>query len=111
MAVDAGLVELIRDDLSDEPGITERRMFGGLCFLKDGNMVAAVHGSGGAMFRVGKTAEAAALEISGAAPMEMTGRRMGGFVDVRDPDALADDTRRLAWLALALDHARTLAPK
>ena len=74
-------------------------------------MVAAVHGSGGAMFRVGKASEAAALEIAGAAPMEMTGRRTGGFVDVRDPDALADDARRLAWIALALGHARSLPPK
>lgn len=111
MAVDEGLVEMLRDDLAEEPGITEKRMFGGVCFLKDGNMLAAVHGSGGAMFRVGKASEAEALGMPGAAPMEMTGRRMGGFVDVRDPEALADDARRTGWLGLALRNAGGLPPK
>ena len=111
MAVDDGLVAMLRDDLTAEAGISEKRMFGGLCFLKDGHMIAAVHGSGGAMFRVGKATEKEALAIDGAAPMEMTGRRMGGFVDVRDPDALADDARRGVWLAMALAHAGTLPPK
>ncbi len=111
MALEEGLVALIRDDLADEPGITEKRMFGGLCFLKDGNMVAAVHGSGGAMFRVGKEAEPEALALDGAKPMTMTGRRMGGFIDVRDPDAIADDDRRSRWMGMALNFARTLPPK
>ncbi len=111
MAYDEGLATLLREDLAQEPGITEKKMFGGLCFLKDGNMLAGVHGTGGAMFRVGKAAEAEALAIEGAGPMEMTGQRMGGFIDVRDPDALADDTRRNRWLDLALAHVRSLPAK
>ena len=111
MAHDEALAEVLREDLSDEDGITERKMFGGLCLMKNGHMIAGVHGAGGMMFRVGKPHEAEAMAIDGAGPMEMTGRRMGGFVDVVDPEALADDKRRRRWLHLALDHAATLPPK
>ncbi len=110
MAYDEGLATLLREDLAAEPGITEKKMFGGLCFLKDGNMVAGVH-RGGAMFRVGKDAEAEAMAIEGAGPMTFTGRKMGGMIDVEDDEAIADDARRGAWLSLALDYARSLPAK
>ena len=109
MAYDDGLADLIRTDLVDEPGISEKKMFGGLCFLHRGNMLCGVH-AGGGMFRVGKPREAAAMAVEGAGPMTFTGRRMGGFVDVTD-DCLVDDTRRAALLALALENARALPPK
>ena len=88
MSYDAGLAEILRGDLVGRPGITEKRMFGGLAFLVDGNMLCGVHPKG-AMFRVGKANEAAALAVDGARPMDFTGRPMGGFVDV-DADLVAD---------------------
>ena len=109
MAYDEGIAELMRGDLVDEPGITEKKMFGGLCFLREGNMLCGVH-AGGGMFRVGKSREAAAIAIEGAGPMMFTGRKMGGFVDVTD-EALADDARRGQWMVLALENARSLPPK
>jgi len=109
MAYDEGLAELMRGDLADETGVTEQKMFGGLCFLLNGNMVCGVH-SGGGMFRVGKPREAEALAVEGAGPMLFSGRRMGGLVDVSD-DCLADDVRRLELMALALTNARGLQPK
>ncbi|WP_412562639.1 TfoX/Sxy family protein [Thalassobius sp. MITS945101] len=109
MAYDEGLAHLMRDDLSEEPGISEKKMFGGLCFLLHGNMVCGVHKDGG-MFRVGKPRETAALAIDGAREMDFTGRRMGGFVDV-DTDLMSDDSRRLQLMELALTNARALPPK
>ena len=109
MAYDEGLAELMRSDLADEPGVTEKKMFGGLCFLKDGNMICGVHRSGG-MARVGKLREAEALQLSGIAPLSFTGRKMGGMVDVPE-EVLADDARRAEIVALALDYARSLPPK
>lgn len=109
MAYDEGLAHLMRDDLSEEPGISEKKMFGGLCFLLHGNMVCGVHKDGG-MFRVGKPREAAALAINGAREMDFTGRRMGGFVDV-DADLMGDDSRRQRMMDLALANARALPPK
>ncbi len=109
MAYDEGLAEILRQDLVDRPGITEKKMFGGLCFLINGNMLCGVH-SGGGMFRVGKDNEAQALAIDGAGPMQFTGRKMGGLIDVTD-DGLVDDARRAEWLRLALDFAGQLPAK
>jgi len=109
MAHDEGMAQLLRDDLLDEPGISERIMFGGLCFMLNRNMLCGVSPKG-CMFRVGKDREAQARAIPGAGPMQFTGRRMGGMIDVSD-EAFQDDTRRTQWLALALTNARALPAK
>ncbi len=109
MAHDEGLAEMMRDDLAEQPGITERRMFGGLAFMLHGHMVCGVHRDG-AMFRVGKPREAEARAIPGTGPMEFTGRPMGGMV-AADAEAMADDHRRQRLLALALANAASLPPK
>ena len=109
MAYDEGLVSLIRDDLAERDGISEKRMFGGLCFLDRGNMLCGVS-KRGAMFRVGKENEAAAIAMDGTSEMDFTGRRMGGFVDA-DEELMADDDRRSALMALALEFVGSLPPK
>lgn len=109
MAHDPGMAEQMRSDLGAPEGLSERRMFGGLCFMLHGHMVCGVH-KDGAMYRVGKAAEADALALDGVAPLSFTGRRMGGMVET-DLDGFADDEVRAALTALALDHARSLPPK
>ncbi len=109
MAYDDGLAELMRDDLSDIDGISEKKMFGGLCFLLHGHMVCGVH-QGGGMARVGKAREAEALQIDGTAPLSFTGRPMGGMIDI-DEDLIGDDQRRGQVIALALTNAQSLPPK
>lgn len=99
MAYDEGLADLLRDALHDTPGISEKRMFGGLVFMMDGNMLCGVH-KGGGMFRVGKDRIDAALGVEGTRLMDFTGRPMNGFVDVTDE--VMDDAPRLnVLLALA----------
>ena len=109
MAYDQGLAELFRNDLIDTPGVKEKPMFGGLCFMLNGNMLCGVH-KGGGMFRVGKGNEPRALEIEGAQPMAFTGRPMGGLIDVSD-EAMADDNRRALWLELAMDFVGEMPAK
>ncbi|HEU0220987.1 MAG TPA: TfoX/Sxy family protein, partial [Paracoccaceae bacterium] len=75
MAHDEGLAQCLRGSLAGVAGISEKRMFGGRCFLLDGNMLCGVHRDW-AMFRVGREAEGAALAIPGAAAMRFTGRPM-----------------------------------
>ena len=58
MAYDEGLAEILRGDLADLPGIAEKKMFGGMAFMLNGNMLCGVHQAGG-MFRVGKANEVA----------------------------------------------------
>jgi TfoX/Sxy family transcriptional regulator of competence genes len=109
MAYDEGLAELMREELGERDGLTERRMFGGLAFLVHGNMVCGVH-RGGGMFRVGKEREAEALALTGVGPMQFTGRKMGGLVEVTDA-GMGDDGIRAALMRLSLDHVATLPPK
>ena len=109
MAYDPGLAQIFRDDLAELAGITEKSMFGGLCFMLNGNMLCGVH-KGGAMFRVGKDNEAQALDIDGVVPMAFTGRKMGGLVDM-EAAAFTDDARRSACLALALEFVSALPAK
>ena len=108
MAYDEGMAELMRTALADHPGVTEKRMFGGLCFLLDGNILCGVH-KGGGMFRVGPH-EPAARAIDGTGPMDFTGRPMAGFVNVTD-DALADDASLAALMAMALDYVGAMPAK
>ncbi|MBT8410148.1 MAG: TfoX/Sxy family protein [Alphaproteobacteria bacterium] len=109
MAYDEGLADLMRGDLLDEQGITERKMFGGIAFMLNGNMLCGVH-KGGGMFRVGKERKAAAMLIDGASAAAFTGRPMASMVEASE-DAIADDARRGALIALALTNARGLPPK
>lgn len=109
MAYDEGLAALLREDLADCEGITEKAMFGGIAFMLHGNMVCGVH-KDGAMFRVGKEREAEARALDDVHEMDFTGRPMGGMVNAGD-EAMADDDRRGRLMELALAHASSLPPK
>jgi TfoX/Sxy family transcriptional regulator of competence genes len=52
MAYDEDLANRIRELITGEPDVTEKRMFGGLAFLIGGNMSVAASGQGGLMVRV-----------------------------------------------------------
>jgi len=109
MAYDDGHLEIFRDALAETPGIIEKKMFGGICFMMDGNMLCGVH-KGGGMFRVGKENVDVALAIDGARPMDFTGRPMKGFVDVNE-DLLGDSARMDQMIALAKTYVGSLPPK
>ncbi|MCB2116740.1 MAG: TfoX/Sxy family protein [Rhodobacteraceae bacterium] len=110
MAYDEALAQILRDDLRGEDA-REQKMFGGLCFLMRGNMVAGVY-SGGGMFRIAKEDRAAALAVPGAAPILMgkAGREMAGMVGLA-AEAMPDDAARARLLGMALGLVRTLPPK
>ena len=91
MAYDEGSAELLREALGDLPFL-EKRMFGGIAFMLNGNMVCGVHKKGG-MFRIGKEADAQAQAIPGVGPMIFTGKPMAGFVECAD-EVIADDSAR-----------------
>ncbi|WP_171173450.1 TfoX/Sxy family protein [Ruegeria sp. HKCCD8929] len=108
MAYSEHMAETMRADLGVEPGLSEKKMFGGLCFLLHGNMVCGVH-KDGAMYRPGKEREAEALD-AGAQPLSFTGRPMGGMVEI-DGGAFEDANLRAKLTALSLANAASLPPK
>ena len=79
MAYDEALATKLRSILKDKSGIDEKKMFGGLCFFLNSNMLCGVE-KGRFMFRVGKEQEAHALSRPGTRVMEFNGRRMGGMI-------------------------------
>lgn len=108
MAEDPGKVELLREALGDLR-TTEKRMFGGTCFMLRGHMVCGTV-KAGAIFRVGKAHEAAARALPGVRAMNFTGKEMAGFVEAGD-ETLAEDATLAALMALALDFNNSLPPK
>ncbi len=109
MAYDEGLAQRIREMLEDHPGVAEKRMFGGLCFLLRDHMVSGVVGSE-LMVRVGADAYADALARPHAREMDFTGRALRGFVYVGEEGVAEDDDLR-SWLELGVRHAESLPPK
>ncbi|MEI8105060.1 MAG: TfoX/Sxy family protein [Actinomycetes bacterium] len=109
MAYDEGLAERVRLLVDDEPGISERRMFGGLCFLAYGNMCFGIVDSE-LMVRVGPDGYEASLAKPHARQMDFTGRAMRGLVYV-DEEGVAEDDDLVEWLRRGLDFAQSLPPK
>lgn len=108
MPHDPPLAERMRQALKRRRGITEKKMFGGYCWMLRGNMLCGVE-VGRYMFRVGKEQEAKALGRAGASPMDITGRPMSGFVWVRAENAEGETLR--AWIELASRYVGKLPPK
>jgi hypothetical protein len=97
----------VRAALADV-AVREVRMFGGVGFMLNGNMLVATS-KRGLLARVGKDAQAAALARPGARIMEMRGRIMQGYVFI-DPSALTKASVA-DWLRLARAFVETLPPK
>jgi TfoX/Sxy family transcriptional regulator of competence genes len=108
MADELELAASVRAALAGTGNIREVRMFGGIGFMLNGNLVAAAS-SRGLLLRVGKDHQPKALAQSGARPMVMRGRPMEGYVYV-DPAALNKQAVQNG-LRLAVAHVQTLPPK
>jgi TfoX/Sxy family transcriptional regulator of competence genes len=105
---DQELVVNVRAALAGTGNIREVKMFGGIGFMLNGNLVAAASRRG-LLFRVGKERQAEALAQSGARPMVMRGRTMEGYIYV-DPPALSPQAV-LNWIQLAVANVQALPPK
>jgi TfoX/Sxy family transcriptional regulator of competence genes len=108
MAFDQALAERVRDRLADRPGVTDKRMFGGLAFLTDGLLTVCVMGDD-LLVRVGKENAADALSRPGTRVFDMTGRPMKGWVAV--DGAVLDDDVLSGWIDEASAFVATLPPK
>ena len=109
MAYNETFAGILRDELALLDGITEKPMFGGLCFMLNGNMLCGVSEKVG-MARVGKEHEQTALELQGISPLSFTGRKMGGMVDI-EPVAFENQKTLRAVMSLAIDFVSALPAK
>lgn len=109
MAYDEKLAERIEVALADVKGVSTRKMFGGLCFMVNGNMCCGVV-KDRLMLRVGPEHYDEVLTMKGAAPMDFTGRPMKGMVFV-EPAATKRPASVRKWVQLALDFVSRLPRK
>ena len=110
MAYDEAFAQRVRDLLADEEGITEKAMFGGLAFLVDGHMAAAVSGRSLLMIRADASTEEHLLGRDGIEQTVMRGRPMRGWLDV-DGSMTEDDDALRELVEGAAAHTRALPPK
>jgi TfoX N-terminal domain len=110
VAYDEDLAERIRALVEDEHGLTEKKMFGGLAFLINGNMSVSASGQGGLLLRVDPEQTDALLDEPHAQSFVMRGRAMDGWLRV-DPAGLRSDDDLGRWVARGVGYARSLPPK
>ena len=108
MSLDEALAARMRSALAGAGSLREVKMFGGVCFMLNGNMVAGASGRG-LLVRVGKDRHTDALKRPGAKPMEMSGRPMEGYIVVDPPPKEGPALKE--WLDLAVAFVKTLPPK
>ena len=108
VAYDEELADRVRGALRAEPGVDEKRMFGGLGFLVDGRMAVAASGQGGLLVRVDPSAGPALVDDVLVHRMVMRGREMDGWLRVEREAVEADDALH-AWVGRGVAAARSLA--
>ncbi len=107
MAYDVELADRLRTVLAGEPGVTEKRMFGGLAFLVDGHLAVGAGSEGALMLRVDPAEADRLLGEAHVAALEMRGRPVAGWLLV-GADATRDDDALRRWAARGVARARTL---
>ena len=110
MAYDEELASRIRDLVSGEKGLSEKKMFGGLAFLIGGNMAVAASGQGGILVRVDPDETGKLVSTTKAEPMVMRGKAMDGWLRVGAAD-VAQRRSLATWVQRGVSYARTLPPK
>lgn len=109
MAYDEGLSQRVREILIDQPGVIEKKMFGGLAFMINGNMSVGVVKTD-LMVRTGPDGYKDALSQPHSRPMDFTGKPLRGFVFV-DEQGYESDEGLGQWVQRGVTHALSLPPK
>ena len=110
MAYDEEFADRVRAVLSLRDGLTERKMFGGIGFMLNGNMACGVTSTSELMVRLSPEDNDAALEEEHVREFEMSGKKMSGWLIVAR-EGLETDEDLAGWVDAGADHAATLPPK
>ena len=104
------LADRIRAILGHRPGVTEKKMFGGVCFLFNGNTVVGSMKDGSMLMRVGPDLHEQAKQRPGVTPMIQAGREMFGFVLGAD-ESIENDEALNESIDYAWGFVRTMPAK
>jgi TfoX/Sxy family transcriptional regulator of competence genes len=109
VAFSESLAARTRDALASIRGITEKKMFGGVGFLLNGNLLVGVW-QHSLIVRLGLEEGEAALREPYVNEFDITGRPMKGWVMV-EPEGIEDDRQLKAWIERATRFVGTLPRK
>lgn len=109
MACDEGLAQRVREVMAELPGYVEKKMFGGIGFMLQGNMACGVLGED-LIVRVGPDAYQDALAHPSTGVFDLTGRPMKGWVVVT-AEGYESDGDLLDWVRQGVAFAASLPPK
>jgi TfoX N-terminal domain len=103
------LADRIREAIDGRPGVTERKMFGGIAWMVNGNMACGIIGED-LMVRLDRDDAEAALAEQHVGPMDFTGRPMRGFIVV-EAEGVEADAALGRWVDAGADFADSLPSK
>lgn len=109
MVYDETLARRVRQVLNRRKGVNEKKMFGGLCFLLNGNMCCGVE-STLLVLRLGDDAVEQALQQPHTRAMDFTGKPMKSMVYV-EPQGTDNPKDLKQWIDQAVKFVRTLPEK
>ena len=103
------LVERIRSVLANQKGIVEKKMFGGISFMLNGNLACGVLGDE-MIVRVGPDGYEDAMLQPNTRTFDFSGKAMKGWITVKAEGCTKDSDIR-AWVRRGTEYAATLPPK
>jgi len=109
MPYDTLLATRLRAALGPLPELVEKKMFGGVCVLVNGNMACGVY-KNDLIVRVGAENYQQALSRPHTKLFDITGKAMKGWVMV-EPQGCASESDLKAWVSQGVAYARTLPEK
>ena len=109
MAYDEGVAQRVREIMAGISVVTEKKMFGGIAFMVNGNMCVGIVKEQ-LMLRVGPDQYEALLNKNFVLKMDFTGKPMRGFIYIQ-PEGFTEDKELQQWIDIALSFVNTLPPK
>ena len=106
MAYSESLADRVRHAFARSPGVEEKRMFGGLAFLRFGRLTVAVFRDS-LLARLGPEGAAEAFKGPDAQPFMNGARPMKGWVLI-GPDGIENDARLAGWIDRAVEFVGQL---
>jgi TfoX/Sxy family transcriptional regulator of competence genes len=109
MAYSEELAERIRDLIGARDGVTEKKMFGGIAWMVNGNMACGASGDG-LLVRLDREDSGRILAEPHGGLMEVGGRSMRGFFRV-EAAGVESDAELARWVDAGATYAASLPPK
>ena len=108
-AIDEALVERIRPLFARRKGYSEKKMFGGVCFMINGNMCVGPW-KGSLIVRLSRDKHDETQSEPHVLPMDITGKTMKGWARIA-PAGIRSDEDLKGWIDRAVKFGRSLPAK